>query len=212
MILGRLLATVGSVGLVVAATAAQNNPQTAPPHDNSADVSPTQPTTPPHGTANVEEMTLAGCLMRHGDVPVPTNAPSVNPAVRHDGFILVDAMTVMHHQGGSGGMRASPAAAAAPHDHSAAESRPVVSPTPNVADSQMFKVEGLSEAELERFVGKRVTLMGALISGDSATPSRAAAVEDGHDAAPFKATMIHAASGPCRQQPTLCLRYFIAPF
>jgi hypothetical protein len=198
MILGRLLATVGSVGLVVAATAAQNNPQTAPPHDNSADVSQTQTTTPSQGTANVEEITLAGCLMRHRDLPVPTNAPSVNPAVRHDGFLLVDAMTVMHHQG-SNGMRANPAATAAPHDHSAAESRPVVSPTPNVADSQMFKVEGLSAAELERFVGKRVTLMGALISDDSATRSRAAAVEDDHDAAPFRATMIHPASGPCRQ-------------
>ena len=96
-------------------------------------------------------------------------------------------------------MRTGAAAAASPHDHAAAEVRPVVSPPANVADSQMFKVEGLSAAELERFVGKRVTLMGALISDDSATRSRAAAVEDDHDAAPFRATMIHPASGPCRQ-------------
>ena len=199
MILGRLLATVGSVGLVVAATAAQSNPQTAPPNHKSTDVSQAQTATTAHDTANVEEMTLAGCLMRHRDVPAPTNAPSVNSAVKHDGFLLVDAMTVQHHQGGSGMMRANVAAAAAPHDHSAAESRPVVSPTPNVADSQMFKVEGLSDAELERFAGTRVTLMGALIAGDTGARSPAAAVVDDHDAAPFKATMIHPASGPCRQ-------------
>ena len=90
-------------------------------------------------------------------------------------------------------------AAAASHDHSAAESRPVVSPTPNVADSQMFKVEGLSDAELEGFAGTRVTLMGALIAGDTGARGPAAAVGDDHDAAPFKATMIHSASSPCRQ-------------
>lgn len=178
MILRRFVATVGSVGLVVAAMAAQSDPQTAP------------------HTANEGEMTLAGCLMRHRDVPVPTTAPSGNPAQKHDGFLLVDATIVPHHQGGTNGMRPNVAAAAVPH--SAAESRPVVSPTPNVADSQMFKVEGLSDAELERFVGARVTLMGALIESDTATRSPAAAV-DGHDAAPFKATMVHPASGPCRQ-------------
>ena len=43
------------------------------------------------------------------------------------------------------------------------------------------------------------TLMGALIAGDTGARSPAAAVRDGHDAAPFKATMIHSASGPCRQ-------------
>ena len=91
------------------------------------------------------------------------------------------------------------AAAGAPHDHSAAESRPIVDPPSNVGDSQMFKVEGLSDAELEPFAGTRVTLMGALIVGDTATRGAAAAVEDDHDAAPFKATMIHPASGPCRQ-------------
>src|SRR6188768_2256151 len=132
MILGRLLATVGSVGLVVAATAAQSNPQTAPPNHKSTDVSQAQTATTAHDTANVEEMTLAGCLMRHRDVPVPTNAPSVNSAVKHDGFLLVDAMTVQHHQGGSG-MPGKVVPAAASHDHSAAEPRPVVSPTPNVA-------------------------------------------------------------------------------
>jgi hypothetical protein len=143
-------------------------------------------------------MTLAGCLMRHRDVPAPKNARAANPAVKHDGFLLVDAMAVPRHQGVSG-MRTSVAPAAAPHDHSAAEARPLVDPTPNVADSQMFKIEGLSDAELDRFAGTRVTLMGALSVGDTATRTRAAAVEDTHDAAPFKATMIHPASGPCRQ-------------
>ena len=198
MIFPRLIGTVGSVGLVMAATVAQSHPQTVPPGDNSANVSQTQTATTPNDTAKVEEMTLAGCLMRHRDVPVPTSAPAVNSAVKHDGFLLVDAMTVQHHQGGSG-MPGKAVAAAAPHDHSAAEPRPVVSPTPNVADSQMFKVEGLSDAELERFAGTRVTLMGALIAGDTAARSPAAAVGDDHDAAPFKATMIHSASSPCRQ-------------
>jgi hypothetical protein len=173
MILRRLLATVGAVGLAAAVAAAtQDKPQ--------------------------EEMTLAGCLMRHRDMPAATNAPSGNPAAKHDGFLLVDAMAVPHHQGGNG-MRASAAATAASHDHSAAAPRPVVNPTPNVADSQMFRVEGLSDAELQRFAGTRVTLMGVLIAGEMATRTPAAAIEDGHDAAPFKATMIHPASGPCRQ-------------
>ena len=198
MIFRRLLSTVGSVGLVVAVAAAQSNPQTAPPEENSTGATQTQIATAPQDTANVEEMTLAGCLMRHRDVPVPTSAPAVNSAVKHDGFLLVDAMTVQHHQGGSG-MPGKVVPAAASHDHSAAEPRPVVSPTPNVADSQMFKVEGLSDAELERFAGTRVTLMGALIAGDTAARSPAAALGDDHDAAPFKATMIHPASGPCRQ-------------
>jgi hypothetical protein len=134
--------------------------------------------------------------MRHRDVPKPTTASSVNPTVKHDGFLLVDAMAVPQHQGGNG-MRSSVASAAASHDHSATDVRPVVSPTANVADSQMFKVEGLSDAELERFAGKRVTLMGTLSA--AATPRTAAATRDNHDAAPFKATMIHPASGPCRQ-------------
>ncbi len=189
MILRRLLATVGSVGLVVAATAAQS--QTARPDDTSTDINQTHAATAPR-----EEMTLAGCLMRHRDVPVPSNTASVNPAMTHDGFLLVDAMSVQHHQGSSG-MRTGVAAAPAPHDHAAAEARPLVNPTTKVADSQMFKVEGLSDAELEPFAGTRVTLMGALSAGDAA--ARSAAVTDAHDAAPFKATMVHPASGPCRQ-------------
>ena len=198
MILRRLLGTVALLGLAVGAAAAQSNPQTALPNENAADVSKTQTATTSRDAANPEEITLAGCLMRHRDVPAPTNAASVRPGLKHDGFLLVDAMTVPHHQGGNG-MRTSTAAASSPHDHSAAEPRPVVSPTPNVADSQMFKVEGLSDAELQRFAGTRVTLMGALIAGDAAARTRAAGMEDGHDAAPFKATMIHPAAGPCRQ-------------
>ena len=178
MILRHLFGTVVSLGLVVGTAAAQNSPT--------------------RDAANVEDITLAGCLMRHRDVPVPATAPSVRPGVTHDGFLLVDAMTVPHHQGGNG-MRANAAAASSPHAHSAAEPRPVVNPTPNVADSQMFKVEGLSDAELQQFAGTRVTLMGALIKADAGTRTRAAAIEDGHDAAPFKATMIHPGAGPCRQ-------------
>jgi hypothetical protein len=183
MILRCLFGTFCSVGLVVAAAAAQNTTQTAPPDAKSA---------------TVIEMTLAGCLMRHRDVPVAKTAAAPDPAAKHDGFLLVDAMAVQHHQGTSG-MRTTAAPAASPHDHAAADPRPVVSPTPNVADSQMFKVEGLSDAELEQFAGTRVTLMGALIADDSATRTRTAAMVDGHDAAPFKATMIHPAASPCRQ-------------
>ena len=196
MILRRFLATVGSAGLVATVAAAQSNPQTPPSDRNSADVNQTQSATTPHD-ANVEDMTLAGCLMPHREVPGPTNAPSVNRAVKHDGFLLVDAMTVSHHQA-SNGMRAVNASAAASHDHSAAASRPVVNPTPNVGDSQMFKIEGLSDAELERFAGRRVTLMGALIKGDTPTRTPGLATDD-HGAAPFRATMIHLASGACRQ-------------
>jgi hypothetical protein len=199
MILRRFLITAGSVGLVTTATPTQGILQAASAVENRAEVRQSQTATTPHDTANVEEMTLAGCLMRHRDVPAPTNASSVASAAKHDGYLLVDAMAVPHHRS-SNGMLAKGAAAGGPHDHAAAaDVRPVVNPTPNPGDSQMFKVEGLSDAELQQFAGTRVMLMGAVVAGDPASRTPAAAIKDGHDAAPFKATMIHPAPGPCRQ-------------
>lgn len=150
-------------------------------------------------TPDGPELTLAGCLMRHQDVPAKANAPAADRSMNHDGYILVDATTVAHHKGVNG-MRPTAPVAAAPHDHASIDTTPTVSPTANVADSQMFKIEGLGNEELEAFAGKRVTLMGDLIAdGDGQRMATAVLKDTAHDAAPFKATMIHPASGTCRQ-------------
>lgn len=147
-----------------------------------------------------QELTLSGCLMRHDQVPARSGSMPVADSVKHDGYLLVDAATVAHHKGLNGMRPPAAVGTAGAHDHGGAEIRPVVDGPPNAGDSQMFKVEGLSDAELAPFAGRTVTLMGDLISAGRVAAGAALAKDAAHDAAPFEATMIHPSDSPCRQR------------
>ena len=191
-------ASLGAIG------SAQTSSSASAPADHAAHVGhavDSNPSTPAVNESGV--LTFAGCLMRHRDVPATPHA-GANIQMKHDGYILVNASIVVHHRGSGGMMSPSAIATAGTHDHAATaaggSSSPAVGAAPfsagNIGDSQMFKIEGLSEAELSALTGRVVNVTGRL---DLAAFAGALAPQDmDHDAAPLKATTIHAATGTCR--------------
>ena len=199
MNLGRMLAISTLWCAAVASAQTQTRqPATSPNGDAVArDAADPQTTSSQQRETVGQELTLSGCLMRHREVPTRSGALSTDITMKHDGYILVDASTVAHHKGVNG-MRPGAAATSAAHDHTSADATPPVDRTQNAGDSQMFKIEGLPDVDLEPLAGTRVTLMGDLIA--QRTGPQAVAVKDAdHDAAPFEATMVHPSSTPCRQ-------------
>jgi hypothetical protein len=205
MNLRRVLATSTLWAAIVACASAQSGQPATPSSETSGSGAHAQAQQPaaaqPDGSKVGQELTLSGCLMRHHEIPTPTG-PSDARAVKHDGYMLVDASTVPHHKGVNGMRPAVSAASAtsAAHAHPSADAPSPVNQTANVGDSQMFKIVGLPDGDLEPFAGKRVTLMGDLLADAGGRPAAATAVKDtDHDAASFRATMIHPSSSPCRR-------------
>lgn len=145
--------------LVVALASAQT-PSPAQPHDHAAMASGLAAQAPPadHSTP----LTLAGCLMRHKDVPISSKSGA-------SGYLLVAAQIVSHHQS-LAGMRATPTShnASEPHAHDAPKAAttgptvavPIDSPQERVADTQMFKLAGIPLERLAKMNGRRVQVVG----------------------------------------------------
>lgn len=194
-----VVATLSCMAVAAADMQAQQPVTSSSPGDPGAGDATQPQLTMPQDAEKSQALTLSGCLMRHREVPARTNAPAVDRTLKHEGYILVDANTVAHHKG-INGMRPAASLVSTSHEHGSTDSPPLVSQTSNVGDSQMFKVEGLPDVDLEPFAGKRVTLMGDLRVHDRGQRVASTLLDDtDHDAAPFQATMIHPASGRCRE-------------
>ena len=161
-----------------------------------------------HVTASDDpgELKLAGCLMRHQDVPGP-RATVADPTAKHDGYMLVGASASGGHHDARAG------AGISSHDHASttASDPPSVNAEPPapIGDSQMFKLEGISEQQLASLVGKRIEVVGKFEGQSNAAPPGSTADRDGkffgddrdHDAALFTATAISEVPGPCYIPP-----------
>jgi len=119
----------------------------------TASQDPTQQ--PPATAASAQEhsVTVKGCLVREKDIPGRQANPAERAGVMED-FILTNAKVV---KGGH-----------TPPDAAAGE-QPVGT---SGAAGKMFEVRGLSETELQQFVGQRVEIEGKVDPADIAERSR----------------------------------------
>jgi hypothetical protein len=161
---------------LTASVAAQDPPtqpvQTSPPPTSSTDRTP--------DTAQVDIVTVEGCLMKEADVPGRKPPEDIRAKVEADGDYVLTSTKMIKGAAPSSGITSQPA------------DTPVgTSGAP--ATSAMYEIEGRVKDQLEEHVGKRVQIDGAFQNIERAKNP----VSFANDLVELRGTAIRPVAGDC---------------